>query len=151
MENADRHFWGLILAGGEGKRLQGFIKSRYGHDQPKQYCAFTGTRSMLRHTVDRVQWLLPRERLLTIINCHHLKYAEEHLSDQLPQNIIVQPYCRETAAGILLPLLHIVHRDPEAVVGLFPSDHFIVEERSFMEFVSRAFEFARAQDRKSVV
>src|SRR5947208_182725 len=67
MENENRHFWGIVLAGGEGKRLQEFIRSRFGHQHPKQYCVFTGTRSMLRHTLDRSNRLVPRERLLTII------------------------------------------------------------------------------------
>src|SRR6266849_939612 len=79
MRNESQHFWGIVLAGGEGRRLREYIRSRFGHERPKQYCVFTGTRSMLRHTIDRAQRLIPRERLLTVINRNHLKYAEEHL------------------------------------------------------------------------
>ena len=49
------HLWGIILAGGEGKRLQEFIRKRYGAERPKQYSAIIGKRSMLRHTLDRVE------------------------------------------------------------------------------------------------
>jgi hypothetical protein len=57
--------WGIILAGGEGKRLQSFIHSQYDTNAPKQYCTFTGARSMLRHTIDRAEMLVQPESLPT--------------------------------------------------------------------------------------
>jgi mannose-1-phosphate guanylyltransferase len=48
----------------------------------------------------------------------------------------VQPSNRETSASILFPLLHVVRRDPEARVIIFPSDHFILEEHRFMKYVA---------------
>src|SRR5437660_343312 len=137
------HLWGIVLAGGEGKRLQPYIRRRYGEERPKQYCAFVGGRSMLRHTIDRAQMLIPRERLLTIVSRSHNGYVADQLHDQAPENIIVQPFCRETGPGVLLPLLHIVRRDPLSVIALFPSDHFILEEDRFMGFVKRASEFVQ--------
>ena len=62
----------------------------------------------------------------------------KELCDRAPETVIIQPCNRETGAGILLPLLHIVHRDPEAIVALFPSDHFIREETRFMAAVATA-------------
>ncbi len=38
------HLWGIVLAGGEGKRLQEFIRKRYGVERPKQYSAIIGKR-----------------------------------------------------------------------------------------------------------
>ncbi len=59
--------WGIILAAGEGKRLQSFVHSNYGTDAPKQFCTFTGTRSMLGHTIDRAEMLIKPEQLLTVV------------------------------------------------------------------------------------
>src|SRR5262245_26114855 len=101
------HLWGIVLAGGNGMRLQPFIKELYGVALPKQYCALTGTRSMLRHTIDRARMLIPRQQLVTVVNKSHLQYAEEQLSDQPADTVVVQPMCRETGPGILLPLVHI--------------------------------------------
>jgi hypothetical protein len=55
----DEVFCGIVLAGGEGKRLQPFIKSLGKGTLPKQYVNFVGNRSMLEHTLDRVERLMP--------------------------------------------------------------------------------------------
>jgi len=141
MSGTTDHLWGIILAGGEGKRLQPFIRSRFGSDRPKQYCALFGGRSMLRHTLYRAERLIPPERLLTVITRSHLDYAREELHDRPRGTVIVQPSNRETGPGILLPLLHVYQRDPKAVVVLLPADHFIVEEERFMAHVEKAAAF----------
>lgn len=138
------HLWGIILAGGEGQRLQPFIRSHLGSGRPKQYCALLGTRSMLRHTIARAERLIPSERLLTVVTNQHLPYAREELHDRHPSTVIVQPSNRDTGPGILLPLLHVYRRDPRAIVALLPSDHFIFEEDRFMASVETAASFAAA-------
>jgi mannose-1-phosphate guanylyltransferase len=135
------HLWGIILAGGEGRRLQPFIRACFGVDRPKQYCALINHHSMLSHTLRRAERLIPRDHLLVIITDPHLCYAREALHGHSPDMLIVQPCNRETGPGILLPLLHIYRRDPEAVVVLFPSDHFIREEGRFMAAVQQAVDF----------
>jgi mannose-1-phosphate guanylyltransferase len=55
MQTTDGHLWGVILAGGDGRRLQSFIRARFGSNRPKQYCTFLGTQSMLRRTIRRAE------------------------------------------------------------------------------------------------
>ena len=62
----------LILAGGEGKRLRPFVHLLRGDLLPKQYVNFIGRRSMLEHTLDRAERLVPRQRVFTIVNRNHL-------------------------------------------------------------------------------
>lgn len=133
------HHWGLILAGGEGKRLQPFITKLYGMKRAKQYCSIVGTRSMLQHTLDRMKLLIPFRQILTIVDRDGLEFVQKQLKDQPLETIIVQPCRRETALGILLPLLHIHRQDPNALVTIFPSDQFILEEEKFMHHVENAF------------
>lgn len=144
MSGATDRLWGIILAGGDGQRLRPFIRSHLGFERPKQYCTLLGTRSMLRHTIARAERLIPHKRLLTVVTRHHLDYAREELHDRHPETVIVQPTNRDTGPGILLPLLHVYRRDPEAVVALLPSDHFISEEDRFMASVETAASFAAA-------
>lgn len=135
------HLWGIILAGGEGRRLQPFIRACFGVDRPKQYCALINHRSMLDHALRRAKRLISPNHLFVIITDAHLRYAQEELHDRSPEMLIVQPCNRETGPGILLPLLHAHRRDPEAIVVLLPSDHFIREEGRFMAAVEDAAAF----------
>lgn len=138
------HSWGIILAGGEGHRLERYTKSIYGFARPKQYAAIIGNSSMLQQTLDRVKWLLRQNHILTIVNSDHRQYVQEQLRDQPPETVIIQPFCRDTGPGILLPLLQIHNRDHDAVAAIFPSDHFILEEHKFMAYVAQAFTFVRS-------
>ncbi|TKB78489.1 MAG: hypothetical protein E8D45_04680 [Nitrospira sp.] len=141
MQTFHSHLWGIILAGGDGMRLRPFIRACFGDERPKQYCTFLGTQSMLRHTICRTERLVPPERLLTVITRPHLCYAQTELDDRPVDTVIIQPCNRDTGPGILLPLLHVQQRDPDAIVALLPSDHFVVEEQRFMAAVATAATF----------
>ena len=130
--------WGIVLAGGEGNRVRGFLSALCGGQGIKQFCRVLGGRSLLQMTLDRVQQLIPRERILIIVNAGHRDEAAEQLTGWPQENVIYQPANRETAPGILLPLAHVSHRCPNATVAVFPSDHFIFNERGFMTHVAQA-------------
>ena len=132
--------WGLVLAAGDGKRLQSYLRDTHGADLPKQYVNFVGRRSMLEHTFDRAEQLIPPKRILTIVAQHHLRHGEvrSQLAQRASENVIVQPDNKETGPGIFLPLMYLYKRSPEAVVAVFPSDHFILEEERFMDHVELA-------------
>jgi mannose-1-phosphate guanylyltransferase len=137
-----RTLWGLVLAAGDGRRLQDHVAEVKGKRLPKQYVNFIGKRSMLEHTFERAELLINAERLITIVSRHHFRHAEvrDQLSRRPKDTIVVQPDNKETGPGILLPLMFIKKRCPEAIVVLFPSDHFILEEQRFMIHVARAVE-----------
>ena len=60
------------------------------------------------------------------------------LANRAAGTVIAQPANKETGPGILLPLMHLCKRWPEAIVSVFPSDHFILEEDRFMQHVDLA-------------
>jgi len=132
---------GIVLSGGRGTRIRDFVYRIRGHDLPKQYVNFIGKRSMLEHTFHRAEKLIPAERLFTVILREHLRLneAQRQLVSRPPGSVVIQPENKETAAGLLLPLVHLYKRYPEAVVAVFPADHFILEEDVFMDHVGRAF------------
>ena len=124
--------WAIVLAGGEGTRVRGFLKQLCGGDGLKQFSPIIGRRSMLQHTLDRIQRLVPPERTLIVVGAHQSAEAARQLSHWPPENIIYQPANRDTAPGILLPFAYITHRDPSATVIVSPSDHFVRDEDRFI-------------------
>jgi mannose-1-phosphate guanylyltransferase len=136
------HLWGIVLAGGEGKRLQEFIRKRYGTERPKQYSAIIGKRTMLRHTLDRVERIIPPRQLQIVVARKHRKYLPEVLKEREKKAVLFTPENRESAASIYLALSHIYVRDPEAAIAIFPSDHFIGEEERFLQYVELAISFS---------
>lgn len=135
------NLWGIILAGGDGSRLRQFLHSQYGYDCPKQYCTITGTRSMLRHTLDRVGCLVPTDRLFIVVNEQHLPFVHDELGEEANYVLIVHPSNRDTAPAIIHPLLKISSLDPEATIAIYPSDHFILNENRFIKCLSLTASF----------
>jgi len=131
---------GIILAAGDGTRLRPMVRRLRGDALPKQYVRFDGRSSMLEQAVERAATLIPEERLFTVVGRHHLVFqdAREQL-ERCGGPVIVQPANKETAPGLLLPLMHLYRRHPEAVVAVFPSDHAISDGDLFMSYVDRAY------------
>jgi mannose-1-phosphate guanylyltransferase len=138
--SADRNHWGLVLAAGDGTRLEAYVQRLLGYQLPKQYVNFVGRRSMLEHTFGRAERLISRPNIITIVSKTHLQHiaVRRQLASRVPGTVIVQPANKETGPGILLPLMHIYKRSPEAIVSVFPSDHFILEEERFLDHVELA-------------
>jgi mannose-1-phosphate guanylyltransferase len=134
----EQKLWGIVLAAGEGTRARDFLRQLCGGRGIKQFCAVIDSRSMLEHTLARVERLIPRERILVVVSQHHQAEVTQHLAHWPAENVIYQPANRDTAPGILLPLTYISQRDPLATVTVFPSDHFVVHEAPFLAAVGRA-------------
>lgn len=138
--------WSVVLSGGRGERLRHFVRETFGLETPKQYVAFMGRRSMFQHTVDRAAMFASEERILAVADARHGELVGHQLRGRLAGRVLLQPENRETAAGVMLALAHILRRDPEAVVAFLPSDHFILEEDRFMRQVAEAAAAAACTD-----
>lgn len=136
--DARGNLWSIVLAGGDGVRTKEFIRSWFGYERPKQYCTFVGTRSMLQHTLDRAARLTPWERVVIAAARHHQHEVWAQLDSRPAGMVLLQPKNVDTAAGIFLPLTFILARDPRATVVIYPSDHFVHPEDSFLSAVDQA-------------
>ncbi len=143
--------WSIVLAGGEGERLRPLTERWLGTHRPKQYCAFVGRRSMLQHTLDRAMCFSGPDRTLVVVAKHHAPDVWEHLHEHHWEQTILQPTNRDTAPGIFLPLAHIHTRDPEGVVVILPSDHFVFPEQGFLTAVGRTIRAAHRLPDKLVL
>ncbi|MCI0547867.1 MAG: NTP transferase domain-containing protein [Candidatus Rokubacteria bacterium] len=138
--------WAIVLAGGEGVRLRPLTRHLHGEDRPKQYATLMGPRSLLRQTLDRIALLIPPERTVVVTMAGHFRWvaAELDVAARGPW-VLAQPEDRGTAAGVLFPAHWIQARDEEATVAVFPSDHLIMPERTFMGHVEAAARFIEAR------
>ena len=134
MSTSDRNgrTWALVLAAGDGTRLRE-LTTRNGIATPKQFCSLRGRSSLLGDALARAARCVPRKRVLVVVAEGHRRFWERELADLPPDNVIVQPENRGTAPGILLPLMHVLERDPEARIAILPSDHFVEREHVVAE------------------
>jgi mannose-1-phosphate guanylyltransferase len=134
MTNSDENgrSWALVLAAGDGTRLRE-LTTRNGIATPKQYCSLRGGRSLLGDALARAGRCVPRKRVVVVVAEEHSRFWERELADFPPENIVVQPGNRGTAAGILLPLMTVLERDDEARLAILPSDHFVALESVMAE------------------
>src|SRR5438309_1702268 len=98
---------GIILGGGDGKRLRTLTRALTGDDRPKQFCAVVGRETLLEQTRRRARLLIPHERLLTVVTRKHERYFRPALVDAAPGTVVVQPEARGTAIAVLYALLRL--------------------------------------------
>lgn len=130
--------WVLVLAAGEGARLSRLTTDTRGQIIPKQYCSLRGGDSFLEATLARAERIVPRARIVVVVAAEHAVWWRSQLGHLPPANVVVQPRNCGTAPGLLLPLLTILERDPEASVLVLPSDHHVADEAGFATWLSSA-------------
>jgi mannose-1-phosphate guanylyltransferase len=120
--------WSIVLAGGEGRRLRELTTTSFGVTVPKQFCSLAGGPSLLAETLRRAREVSPLERILVVVSEAHRDFWCSELRALPRENVVVQPESRGTAPGILLPLMRILERDPQAELLVLPSDHHVADE-----------------------
>jgi mannose-1-phosphate guanylyltransferase len=143
------NIWSLVLAGGEGSRLHGLTRNAHGVAVPKQFCSLRGGPSLLQEALQRAAAVAPMQRVCAIVANQHRQWWTPILGYLPENNLIVQPQNRGTAHGILLPLLRIAARDPDATVVMLPADHYLRDEDVMIESLRHAAELA-SEDADSI-
>jgi mannose-1-phosphate guanylyltransferase len=126
------------MAGGIGSRLWPRSRSR----TPKQFLDLLGPRTMLQATVDRLDPLIPLERLLVVVGQEHVALVRDQIPGLPADNILVEPGPRGTAPCIGLAAVALQKRDPGAVMAVFPADHLIADAAGFRKAIAAAAQVA---------
>jgi mannose-1-phosphate guanylyltransferase len=140
------HPWVVILAAGEGRRVMDLTRDRWGQPAPKQYASVNGRTTLLDVTLERARKIAPPERIVAVVAAQHRRWWVSELAGLPAPNIIVQPENRGTAAGILLPLVWILRRDPAARLVILPSDHAVASEETLHNAIINALACAPRPD-----
>ncbi len=130
----------VILAGGSGTRF--WPRSR--RARAKQVLALDGERSMIQQTVERLKPLAKSERTWVITNEYLAHEIAEQLKGVPADQIVQEPCARNTAPACGLAAFLIERDNPEAILGIFPSDHVIADEPRFLKALQKGIALAAA-------
>lgn len=128
------HFHAVILAGGRGTRFWPQSRAR----RPKQFLNVLGQESLLQQTLARLGPIAPPERTWILTNQSLRKQVLRQLPGVPRRQVIAEPVQRNTAPAIALAAHLLEQQDPDAVMGVFPSDHVIAKTATFHRVLRRA-------------
>lgn len=132
-------FHAVLLAGGSGTRFWPMSRA----NRPKQFLPLAGGVSLIEATWDRVRVLAPPERIWVVAPKALAGDVARALPGLLGPNLVLEPTPRDTAPAIGLACAVVVRRDPEAIVGVFPTDHVVRRVPAFARAVRVATRSAR--------
>jgi len=127
-----------VLAGGSGHRLAALTERLRGRPTPKQYCAFGSRHTLIQETLLRIAPLAPPHRITVVVQATHLDVARRQLRGFRGVTLLAQPSDCGTGTGLLLALVHVLERDPGALVLVTPSDHGVGDREAYARGIRTA-------------
>lgn len=124
--------YAIILCGGSGTRLWPLSRSL----MPKHLLPLNGDHTLLQQTVIRLSQKVPASHLMTVTHHNHRFEVKGQLAEVLPEavsGVMAEPVAKNTLPAIAIAMKRIHDMDPEAIVGVFASDHAIDNEAAFLD------------------
>lgn len=124
--------YAILLSGGSGTRLWPLSRSL----RPKQLLVLNGKNSLLQQTAKRIAQLVNPNHLLTVTHEDHKFEVKGQLAELYPEsvdNVMAEPCAKNTLPAIAWASSQIYQKNPDAIIGVFPSDHAIDNEPAFIK------------------
>lgn len=134
MEKVQDHLYVLILAGGGGTRLWPVSRE----ESPKQFLKFFGGKSLFDQTLHRALSLTSPDKIFISTSAKYFSLIQSIAKSIPAENIIKEPMRRDTAMAEGVGAAYIFHKDPDAVICNFPSDHLISPLSTFVQQMKQA-------------
>jgi mannose-1-phosphate guanylyltransferase / mannose-6-phosphate isomerase len=137
----ESHVYPVIMAGGSGTRFWPLSRQLF----PKQLLKIIDDETLIQQTMRRVVAAAPAERVMISTNPPQAESIRVQLSewkDALKDNFVLEPEGRNTAPAIALVALHLMRRDPNAVMLVVPADHIVKGQKDFDAAVALAASLA---------
>ena len=138
--NNQKHLFGVVLAGGSGTRLWPLSRELY----PKQLLKLVGNKTLIQQTFLRLGKVVPRKNIYIITDENLAEDIHLQLKDLgvIKENIIKEPFQKNTAPAIALASEIIFRKDNKAKILVSPADHFIKPDSEFIKSAKTAFKIA---------
>lgn len=139
----NKNYYAVLMAGGVGSRFWPVSTVQF----PKQFHDMLGTgETLIQKTFSRLSKLIPKENILVLTNDIYNDLVLEQLPDLSQDQVVLEPAMRNTAPCILYATLKIKKLNPDAVMVVAPSDHWIEDENAFLDNLQKAFDCALKQE-----
>ncbi|GEC79884.1 mannose-1-phosphate guanylyltransferase [Flavobacterium aquatile] len=139
----NKNYYAIIMAGGVGSRFWPVSTT----DFPKQFHDMLGSGdTLIQKTFSRLAKLIPSENIFILTNERYNDLVLEQLPMVEQDQILLEPAMRNTAPCILYASLKIKKQNPEALMVVAPSDHWIEDEVEFGENLKQCFDFCENED-----
>ena len=132
------NFYPVILAGGRGTRFWPLSRKKLA----KQLLPLNSSKTMIQETVERLLPIAPAKQCWIITNGDLRENILRQVKQVPKQQVVAEPVGRNTAPAIGLAAFILLHRDPDAILGLFPSDQVIKNEKRFRQELQTAVKIA---------
>jgi mannose-1-phosphate guanylyltransferase len=141
--NENGHTYVAIMAGGIGSRFWPVSRTGY----PKQFLDILNTgKTFIQQTFERFLKFVPLQNIYIVTADEYVGITKEQLPQLPPENIVSEPFRKNTAPCIAYISFKLQQRDPEATLVVAPADHLIVEEEKFAAVCQEALSYARRLD-----
>lgn len=138
-----KQYYAVIMAGGVGSRFWPVSTQKF----PKQFHDMLGVgESLIQRTFHRINKIVPSNNILIATNNKYEKLVFEQLPKINENQLILEPVMRNTAPCILYAALKIYQQNPDAVMLVAPSDHWIDDENEFVKNIETSFKASSEND-----
>jgi mannose-1-phosphate guanylyltransferase len=139
----NNNYYAVIMAGGIGSRFWPMSTEAY----PKQFHDMLGVgSSLIQKTFNRFESIIPPENILISTNKRYKNLVKQQLEKVIDSQLLLEPTMRNTAPCILYAALKIYNQNPDAVMIVAPSDHWIEDEATFIGNVEQSFKACQNND-----
>ena len=139
----NKNYYAILMAGGVGSRFWPVSTEEF----PKQFHDMLGTGdTLIQKTFNRLAKLIPQENIFILTNERYNDLVFEQLPTVTKRQVVLEPAMRNTAPCILYASLKIQKENPDAIMIVAPSDHWIEDESTFSNNVQQAFDFCSKND-----
>ncbi len=130
------------MAGGVGSRFWPLSR----RERPKQFLDILGTgETLIQQTYRRFKSTCPEKNIYVVTSAEHKNLVVEQLGID-PDNVLAEPFRRNTAPCLAYGTFRIFKENPDAVITVTPADHLIIKEEKFIKVIQESMDFVKDND-----